>query len=119
MKIQNRSRNWESKGTVINNILNNDEICLEVNKNSVKDDILETQNGYRVELINQSISYKRMERGVKRFVNNEMSISSHLYYKILGNHNHNDQHSNFIQNLKNIKFSKNMSAPNLPELNVY
>ena len=91
MKIYNRSKNWESKGTVINNILNNDEICLEVNKNSVKEDILKSESGYRVELINQSISYKRMERGVKRFINNEMSISSHLYYKILGNYGHSDQ----------------------------
>ncbi len=53
-----------------------------------------------------------MEQGVKKFYKDELSISSYLYLKLLGH----DSESGVSFPLP---ATKNMSAPNLPHLNVY
>lgn len=52
-----------------------------------------------------------MKKALKIFVNDAKSISSYLFYKILGKQQNNK--------IRNTKFPKNLSASGLPSLNIY
>lgn len=108
MKISHKNiAKWEIKGTIISQ---SEEICLEI-KNKLSNEVVQKSEGFKVELLSKPTSYIRMEQGVKRFFRNELSISSYLYHKLLGHE---------LQTLEfQVQFMKNMSAPNLPQLNIY
>ena len=58
---------WSSKGTVTH-INEDDEICLEVFETKVPKHI---EENYTIEMVWNSVSYKRMLTGLKRFVDDE------------------------------------------------
>jgi len=91
------------------NLFLDEEVCLELrNQNPPPSNIL---TGYTVELVWKSTSYKRMDHGLKQFWTNSNSISSYLYFRILGFDND--------PPVIDIDLPKTYSAPNLPELNYY
>ncbi len=67
--------------------------------------------GYTVEFVWRQTSYVRMKKGLKRFWKDETSISSYLYYKLLG--------KDIQPPVLELMIPDIISAPNLPELNIY
>lgn len=80
MQLSLKASNWQSKGTVVK-VINNEEICLELHSN---DPPPNAEDGFTVECIWVSTTFKRMQIGLKTFVNQESSISNYLYKMILG-----------------------------------
>lgn len=67
--------------------------------------------GYTVEFVWKSTSYVRMKAGLRRFWHEEKSISSYLYYRILG--------QDLDPPTFDLELPKSFSVPNLPDLNFY
>lgn len=68
-------------------------------------------SGYTVEFVWKSTSFARMKGGLKRFWHEEKSISSYLYYRILG--------QDITVPTLDFELPKSFLVPNLPELNFY
>jgi regulator of nonsense transcripts 1 len=84
-----------------------DEVHLELEKSN-----LNLADGpYTIEFVWRGISFKRMLDGLYSFVNDENSVSSYIYYKLLG---HNTEDKRFNYNV-----SKDLSVKGLPELNYF
>ena len=80
LSINHSGFKWTSLGHVVK-ITSNEEICLELSS-SIPPPTVNT--GYTVEFVWKSTSYERMKKGLKTFWKDEESISSYLYYKLLG-----------------------------------
>ena len=98
---------WQSKG-MVTMITESEEIVLELKEKKVPKHLTEN---YTIEFVWHSTSYNRMKTGLKRFVDDEKSISNYLYKSILG---HKMQPKEF-----DIDYPKVFSVPKLPELNIY
>lgn len=105
MKIVDPRTNKPYKGFVIKIELD-DEVHLEFDKN-----INFADGMYSVEFVWKGTSFKRMLDGLYSFVNDESSVSSHIYYKLLG-HNIEDKKTDY-------GIIKNLEMKGLPELNYY
>lgn len=70
-----------------------------------------TDGIYTVEFVWRGTSFRRMLDGLYAFVNDESSVSSYIYYKILG---HNAEEKKF-----NYPIPKDLAAKGLPELNYF
>jgi len=84
-----------------------DEVHLELDKT---DKVL-TDGIYTVEFVWKGTSFKRMLDGIYTFVNDESSVSSYIYYKILGH--------NIEESKCNYNIPKDLSVKGLPELNYF
>ena len=79
-------------------------------KNTSNYDPTSLQNGkYNIEFVWKGTSFKRMLDGLFAFVNDENSVSSYIYSKILG---HNVEENKF-----NYKISSELNVKGLPKLN--
>lgn len=87
---------------------NTEEVCLEVLSHDPPPPV---QTGYTVEFVWKNTVYTRMRTGLKRFWKDNTSISSYLYYRLLGQDPEPPKMDVEIGNV--------VSAPNLPELNIY
>lgn len=76
---------WAGKGVGLR-ITENDKIVLEMLKDNAPEDsngkLITT--GFSVEFVWNSVTFDRMVKGIKKFVNNHSSISLPLYEMILG-----------------------------------
>lgn len=85
-----------------------EEVCLEIDKKELPPNI----NGdFSVEFVWKKTTFERIKRGLKKFHHESSSVSSYLYYKLLGQ----DAKVPAIE----IEYPQECSAPNLPQLNVY
>jgi regulator of nonsense transcripts 1 len=84
-----------------------DEVLLELEKSNVN----LTDGPYSVEFVWRGTSFKRMLDGLYSFVNDENSVSSYIYYKLLG-HNTDDKRFNY-------NIPKDLAVKGLPELNYF
>ena len=66
---------------------------------------------YKVEFVWKPTSYQRMKKGLRKFENEEKSISSYLYHTIIG------QIWDKVE--FNLPIPQELSAPGLPPLNMY
>jgi regulator of nonsense transcripts 1 len=97
---------------MVTRIDNNEEICLDMyRKDTPPGTVSNTGSGFTVEFVWKSTTFIRMKNGLKRFWRDEESISSYLYYSLLGQERE--------APVFDIDIPKTISAPNLPELNVY
>ncbi|CAD8211161.1 unnamed protein product [Paramecium octaurelia] len=112
MQLSLKSGNsiWQSKGTVVK-VINNEEICLELHQNDPPPN--NADEGYTVECIWVSTTFKRMQIGLKTFNLNESSTSNYIYKMILG------RIDTVAPPTKVENIPQKLSAPNLPDLNVY
>jgi regulator of nonsense transcripts 1 len=78
-----------------------------------KDAPTEITKGYTIEFVWKSTTYARMKEGLRRFSNEQTSISNFLYFSILGQNPVPDK------NRAPIEIPENLSATNLPILNKY
>jgi len=108
LRLSLKSPSWSSKGHVIK-ITANEEVCLELSGSDPPP--INVTTGYTVEFVWKSTSFVRMKTGLKRFWHDEKSISSYLYYRILG------QEVN--PPIFDLELPKNFSVPHLPDLNFY
>jgi regulator of nonsense transcripts 1 len=84
-----------------------DEVHLELEK--CRDNL--TDGLYTVEFVWRGISFRRMLDGLYNFVNDESSVSSYIYYKLLG---HNTEEKKFNYNIP-----KDLAVKGLPEFNYF
>ncbi|CAD8124849.1 unnamed protein product [Paramecium sonneborni] len=112
MQLSLKSGNniWQSKGTVVK-VINNEEVCLELHQSDPPPN--NADEGYTVECIWVSTTFKRMYIGLKTFVNQDSSISNYLYKMILG------RIDTLPPPTQVESIPQKLSAPNLPDLNVY
>lgn len=126
LKISLKSHNWSSKGHVIKitaskikikiNILTaflskkiDEEVCLELNSSEPPPTSITSD--YTVEFVWKSTSFTRMKMGLKKFYTDEKSISSYLYFRLLG--------QKVPEPVLDFECPQNFAVPNLPELNIY
>jgi len=63
ISLKSATHQWTSKGTVVK-VMNNDEVCLELYSNEAPPPV---NTGYTIEFIWKSITYKRIQKGLRRF----------------------------------------------------
>lgn len=104
---------WQAEGYVVkiahSSQENADEIAVELKSEvSIPE---ESWKRFAIEFVWKPTSYNRMKKALKIFVNDAKSISSYLFYKILGKQQNNK--------MRKTKLPKNLSAKGLPSLNIY
>lgn len=76
-KQSQNKEEWSAKGT-ITKVGVNDEVCVELAHN-VKD-TPPSGKGYTIEFVWKHTAVKRIKKGIKKFWEDEKSISSYLYF---------------------------------------
>jgi regulator of nonsense transcripts 1 len=106
LKILDPNNSRSYRGFIIKMEID-DEVHLEIEKthNTLSDGM------YTIEFVWKGTSFRRMLDGIYSFVNDENSVSSYIYYKLLG---HNIEEKKFNYNIP-----KELSVKGLPELNYF
>jgi regulator of nonsense transcripts 1 len=106
LKIIDPRNNKAYRGFIIKMEMD-DEVHLELDKT----DTVLVDGIFTVEFVWKGTSFKRMLDGIYTFVNDESSVSSYIYYKILGH--------NIEESKCNYNIPKDLSVKGLPELNYF
>jgi regulator of nonsense transcripts 1 len=106
LRIHDPANTFSLRGFIVK-IEIDDEVHLELEKSERKLD----SGIYTIEFVWKGTYFKRMLDGLYSLVNDESSLSSYLYYKILG---HNLEEKKFNYNIP-----KDLSVKGLPEMNYF
>lgn len=108
LKILDPRTNKSYRGFIIKMEID-DEVHLELDKTDSNNSL--TDGPFTVEFVWKGTSFRRMLDGIYSLVNDESSVSSYIYYKLLG---HNIEEKKFNYNIP-----KDLQVKGLPELNYF
>eukprot|EP00392_Amoebophrya_sp_AT5.2_P007086 g7100.t1 len=103
---------WECQGTVTK-ITAQEEVALELRnarEHGPWEDAVVTE--YTVEFVWKSTSFDRMQAAMRTFAVNDVSVSGHLYHRLLGHEPEPQEIRQYVQYRH-----QHYEAPNLPQLN--